>query len=248
MAGSLTTRRGTADTCSPGPDRGWPRQRYRTAPRRAGTRRCTRSRSPRRIGWRTAAGAGRRRRRWGVRVGREQFLKPFLPLDRPDRRGIRRPFHLSLVIGGHSPAGGVGRAVWSQVHRGPPAVAVEHGDVIRHVHRDPAQHLDGIFLGEPQRLSGGRVEAEPVAEPEVIPRVVDELAAGLLRAGSARLLSCHRSESSATGSGRHPVLSSIRDANLLANSRRRTDAQGIRRADWTRPSSLSGYGTGRGPA
>src|SRR5260370_40284913 len=40
-----------------------------------------------------------------------------------------------------------------------------------------------IFLGKPGRLSGGRVDAEPIAEPEVIPRVVEVLAAGLLRAG-----------------------------------------------------------------
>jgi len=39
-----------------------------------------------------------------------------------------------------------------------------------------------------RRLSGGRVDAEPVAEPEVIPRVVEVLAAGLLRAGWLPLL------------------------------------------------------------
>src|SRR5260370_802182 len=45
-----------------------------------------------------------------------------------------------------------------------------------------------IFSGKRWRRSGGRVEAEPVAEPEVIARVVEELAAGLLRAGWLPLL------------------------------------------------------------
>ena len=45
-----------------------------------------------------------------------------------------------------------------------------------------------ILSGERWRLSGGRVEAEPVAEPEVIPQVVEVLAAGLLRAGWLPLL------------------------------------------------------------
>jgi len=47
--------------------------------------------------------------------------------------------------------------------------------------RSPDRPL--TLLGEPRRRSGGWVEAEPVAEPGVIPRVVDVLAAGLLRAG-----------------------------------------------------------------
>src|SRR5262250_1978935 len=45
-----------------------------------------------------------------------------------------------------------------------------------------------ILSGKRRRLSGGRVNAEPVAEPEVIPRVVEVLAAGLLRAGRLPLL------------------------------------------------------------
>src|SRR6516164_6145061 len=40
-----------------------------------------------------------------------------------------------------------------------------------------------ILSGKRRCLSGGRVGAEPVAEPEVIARVVEVLAAGLLRAG-----------------------------------------------------------------
>jgi len=45
-----------------------------------------------------------------------------------------------------------------------------------------------ILSGERWRRSGGRVEAEPIAEPEVIARVVEVLAAGLLRAGRLPLL------------------------------------------------------------
>jgi len=44
-----------------------------------------------------------------------------------------------------------------------------------------------IFLGTPG-LSGGRVDAQPVAEPEVIPRVVEVLATGLLRARRCAVL------------------------------------------------------------
>src|SRR6516165_9236398 len=47
---------------------------------------------------------------------------------------------------------------------------------------DPAPPESVILSGERRRLSGGRVDAEPVAEPEVIARVVEVLAAGLLRA------------------------------------------------------------------
>jgi hypothetical protein len=45
-----------------------------------------------------------------------------------------------------------------------------------------------ILCGNRRRRSGGRVNAEPVAEPEVIARVVEELAARLLRAGRLPLL------------------------------------------------------------
>src|SRR6516164_6023103 len=48
---------------------------------------------------------------------------------------------------------------------------------------EPAPTRSVILCGERWRLSGGRVEAEPVAEPGVIARVVEVLAAGLLRAG-----------------------------------------------------------------
>src|SRR5215475_7258294 len=54
------------------------------------------------------------------------------------------------------------------------------------VHPPPTRSV--ILSDERCRLSGGRVNAEPVAEPEVIARVVEVLAAGLLRAGWRPLL------------------------------------------------------------
>src|SRR5690348_10980476 len=119
----------------------------------------------------------------GVRAGREQFLQPFLPLDRPDGRGVRRPLHFPLEVGGHRPAGGAGRAVRGQVHRGPAAAAVEHGDVVRHVHRDPAQRLHRFVRGraglehvpdhqrDPEALAGLRPSAEGQRDGQ--PGVVD---------------------------------------------------------------------------
>src|SRR5215471_20128003 len=51
----------------------------------------------------------------------------------------------------------------------------------------PYSHGDPLRAKRWRRL-GGRVYAEPVAEPEIIARVVEVLAAGLLRAGRRPVL------------------------------------------------------------
>jgi len=62
------------------------------------------------------------------------------------------------VVGGHRSVGDAGRPVRSDIHRGPPAAAVQYRDVVGHVHRNFAQ--------DPHRLVDGPADLKHVADGE----------------------------------------------------------------------------------
>ena len=113
--------------------------------RPGGTRRCTASRTRGPSGSRQ----GDTRRQAGDDVGHvggvvEQPFELLLPFYAADSRDVGRPLHLALVVCGHGPVSHPCRAVRSNIDGGEPAGPVKRGDVVRHVHGNPAEHPDGL--------------------------------------------------------------------------------------------------------